>query len=341
MNLIRIAVLGTGSIGSRHATVLHAAGYEPIVISIRAPGTTGGAASTMLAARSLEHAAVMGARRCIIATETGRHAEDALLALSLGFDVLIEKPLDVNGTRARLVSDRSAAVGRKAYVAFNLRFSASMGRFRELLRELGGIHSVRVECQSYLPDWRPSRPYHESYSARTEGGGVLRDLCHEVDYAGWLFGWPSKVQGRLRNTGRLGIDSDESADLAWEGAGGCEVTVRLDYLTRQTRRRMTADGEHGSVEWDGVSNVVTFTRAGGPTCRDHAPQERNEMFAAEHAAFINATSSDEGVTDDRLATCEEGVRSMEVLDAARLSTESRREEAVGVVAVNEKGVQAS
>ncbi len=38
-------------------------------------------------------------------------------------------------------------------------------------------------AQSWLPDWRPDRDYRESYSARLDEGGVLRDLVHEIDYA--------------------------------------------------------------------------------------------------------------------------------------------------------------
>ena len=111
---------------------------------------------------------------------------------------------------------------------------------RDLLPQIGAVHAVRVECQSYLPDWRPGSDYRESYSARADEGGVLRDLIHEIDYATWLFGWPVAVTARYGNTGRLGIAAEEWAELAWEAPADVEVSMRLDYLTRPPRRVMRA-----------------------------------------------------------------------------------------------------
>ena len=50
--------------------------------------------------------------------------------------------------------------------------------------------SAHVSCQSWLPDWRPGRDYRESYSARADEGGALRDLVPELDYATALLGRP-------------------------------------------------------------------------------------------------------------------------------------------------------
>ncbi|TAK12820.1 MAG: Gfo/Idh/MocA family oxidoreductase [Acidobacteria bacterium] len=325
---IRVAVLGTGSIGARHIQVLGDAGFEPIAISVRAPGTTGGAPAGTLAARDLSEAAAMGASRCVVATDTGRHLADTLEAIGCGYDVLVEKPLSVDASAAREICHAAASAGRRAFTAFVFRFSDSLNRFRELLPNAGQLHAVRVECQSYLPDWRPNRPYRDTFAAREAEGGVLRDLSHELDYAGWLFGWPDKVQGRLRNTGRLGIQADESVDAAWEGAGGCEVSLRIDYLTRQTRRRVTADGDQGSLVWDAIRNTVTWLAPGQAPVEESRPQERNAMFAAELQAFLAATAGSAVGHDPRIATAEDGFRSLALSDAIRLSSRTRREEAI-------------
>lgn len=324
----RVAVLGTGSIGARHIEVLAAAGYEPIAISVRAPGTIGGAPAGTLTAANLRDASAIGARHCIIATDTGRHGQDTIEAIACGYDVLVEKPLAIDAPAAGDMCRAAAAAGRQIFTAFVFRFSDSLNRFRELLPSVGQIHAVRVECQSYLPDWRPQRPYLDTFAARENEGGVLRDLSHELDYACWLFGWPDRVQGRMRNTGRLGIQSDESVDAAWEGAGGCEVSLRIDYLTRQTRRRLTADGDRGSLVWDAVRNTVTWLAPGEPAVEHSVPQERNAMFSGEHRAFLGATANAGEVIDTRLATGAEGFRSLALSDAIRRSSKSRREETI-------------
>ena len=192
--------------------------------------------------------------------------------------------------------------------------------------QLGQIHLVRIECQSYLPDWRPTRPYQESYSAKKDEGGVLRDLIHEVDYATWLFGWPTAVQARLRNLGRLGIDAEETAELFWEGDNGCLISMNLDYLSRPARRKMQAMGEHGTLTWDGIAKTVRLALVGEKEQCFHFDQTVDEMYLAQDIAFLNVDDND--ALDIRLATGPDGIKALALCDAARLASKTRREEQV-------------
>ena len=156
-------------------------------------------------------------------------------------------------------------------------------------------------------------------------GGVLRDLIHEIDYAGWLFGWPRALQARVKNLGRLGIAAPELAELTWETPGGCVVSIALDYLSKPSRRRMRACGERGTIEWDGIREVVMAQVDGTPFREVQSRHTRDEMFLAQARAFISARCES---SNPRLATGEEGVKALAVCDAARRASESRREEPV-------------
>ena len=321
-----VAVVGTGNIGVRHLETLRRIKWaHRIAIPTRPERLRQLAAAGHLAARDLDHAVQMGATLCIVATDTSRHVEDGLAAIHRGLNVLIEKPLATNAQGARHLMAQAAAAHRNIYVGCVLRFSESLGAFRNLLDRVGALHTVRVECQSYLPDWRPNRPYQETYSARAEDGGVLRDLIHEIDYAGWLFGWPGTLQARVKNLGRLNIAAPELAELTWETSSGCVVSIALDYLSKPSRRRMRACGERGTIEWDGIRDVVTVEVDGTPLREVKSTQTRDEMFLAQARAFINASGSS---PDPRLATGEDGVKALAVCDAAWRASESRREEPV-------------
>ena len=277
-----------------------------------------------MAAASIAEARAEGATACIIATDPNRHVSDAVEAMKSGMDVLVEKPLATDAAEARRLQSAVPALGRRAFVGCVLRFSESLNSFRSLLPLIGALHSVRVECQSYLPEWRPNRPYKESYSARAHEGGVLRDLIHEIDYSCWMFGWPEHVQAYLDDGSRLGISSETQAHLIWKSPAGVLVSICLDYLTRPARRRVTAFGEIGTLEWDGVQQRITrHSSSGQPEVRTSS-QDRDALLQAQDSAFIRSAIT----ADERLATLEDGVRALAICDAARIGAASARREVV-------------
>lgn len=324
--MLIVAVIGTGSIGMRHCDVLRRLpDVSVIAVPKRPERVVALAEQGYTVAKSIREAADRGATLGIVASDTASHVEDGLSAMQNGLDVLIEKPLSVDASRAQLLSVRADELNRKVSVGYCLRFSGSLNKFRELLRAIGRIHAVRIECQSYLPDWRPARSYRDSYSACANQGGVLRDLIHEIDYAGWIFGWPASLHGRVRNLGRLGIAADETADLQWERPDGGVVSIRLDYLSKPPRRRMTAFGELGTLHWDDVKNIVVLALADELEQVLPFTQTRDEMMLAQAQAFLRVRG---GGNDSRLATARDGLMSLAVCDAARRSSESGREEKV-------------
>jgi len=323
---MKIAIIGTGSAGSQHLAVIKSLdGVVPVAVPRRPSQIIEIDAAGFETASDIHSAASAGAHAAIIATDTARHVADAHSALSEGLDVLVEKPLAVNSKEAGDLVKQAGKVGRTIFVACVLRFSESLDSFRELLPEIGQLHSVRVVCGSYLPDWRPNRPYLDSYSARANEGGVLRDLVHEIDYTGWIFGWPSLLSASLKNTGRLKIDAEEIADLRWETPAGCLVSVSLDFLSKPARRQIVASGENGTLEWDAIKQTVSLAVPESDLRTICSPQTKQDLFEAQGQAFVNALRGD---CDPRMATGEDGVRALAVCDAARRASESRREEPV-------------
>ena len=321
-----VSVLGTGSIGTRHLRVFRdLVGAEVSAIPVRAIRRSELQASGFEVCSNLEEAIAGGARAVVVATDTSRHVTDLRLALELGCSVLVEKPLSASTSVLSEVARLTAQARGCVYVACDLRFDLSLLQFRQRLHEIGAIHAVRIECQSYLPEWRPDRDYRQSYSARAAEGGVLLDLIHEIDYAAWLFGAPSRVFAQLQNCGRLGIQSEEAADLYWETPDAAAISIRLDYLSRTTHRTMHAYGASGEIEWDGVAQTVTLRIKDQPPQMAHFPQERDATMRDQNTAFLRAACGGDPGT---LTTFEEGAVAVSICDAARLSSASGKLEAV-------------
>ncbi len=323
---IQVTVLGTGSIGSRHLSVLRdLLGMEPIALPVRPGRAAELEKQGYRVASALSPAAGPELGACIVATSTERHVADVQQALRSGYAVLAEKPLSHDLTGLGELKSLADARRLKVFVGCNLRFHQGLRKFREWLPKLGRVHSVRIECQSYLPEWRPQSDYRQSYSAREGVGGVLLDLIHEIDYAVWLFGRPEKVFAKLQNTGRLGIQSEEAADLWWQSPSGAAVSIRLDYITRRSTRRMRAVGENGTLEWDAVGGCVRWAPNQGQEQVLNISQERDVMYRDQAEAFLRAIrGGDPGV----LTSLDEGADGVAVCDAARCSSRSGQEEAV-------------
>jgi len=319
------AVLGTGSIGARHLRVLRDLVGAPVsAVPVRASRRWELEDQRFKVCSTLEEAVAGGARAVVVATDTARHMADLGAALKLGCCVLVEKPLSPMASGLAELARSINGTNQRVYIACDLRFDASLLHFRQRLPEIGKAHSVRIECQSYLPDWRPGRDYRQSYSAREAEGGVLLDLIHEIDYAVWLFGPPSQVFARLANFGRLGIAAEESADLYWQAPGGTAVSIRLDYLTPSTHRNMSVYGEWGEIEWDGVAQSVSLCCRDSMERRDF-PEGPDATMRDQDAAFLEAAS---GGDADTLTTFAEGALAVSICDAARRSSMSGKFEAV-------------
>jgi predicted dehydrogenase len=319
-------VLGTGSIGMQHLRAFQSLRKTKIFAApIRPERLQELSEAGFTTCKDLRQASKNGAVLAILATDTGRHVRDLGAALKAGLHVLVEKPVSPTAECATTLRRIKQHADRQVFVGCVLRFSESLNQFRAWLPRLGPIHQVRIECQSYLPDWRPHRPYRNSYSARLDDGGVLRDLIHEIDYAGWLFGWPVALQARLKNLGRLGIESEEVAELSWEIQSQTVVSITLDYLTRPPHRNMRAFGERGVLEWNGLTQKVRLEPVRGKPEEFVLLQTRAEMFLSQAKAVVQACR---GNIDERLASLEDGIKATAICDAARLASTNRREERI-------------
>lgn len=319
MTLPLVLVWGTGSIGRRHLQVLDEAKLaQPLALPVRPnPAPDLSFATTV---PDLRTAVNRGATTVIIATNTSRHVDDTEAALLCGCAVLVEKPLAMDaeqGSRLFRVVEHGED---RVRVGYNLRFVPSLFAFRAHLHRIGPVHHVSVACQSFLPDWRPAADYRVSYSARASEGGVLLDLSHEIDYARWVFGEPHRVSASLTNSGVLGIESEEAADITWVMPDDSTITFRLDYLTREPRRCMRAFGRDGEITWDAIRDEVTLRLHGQPERRIEVGKvERNTVFAAQARAFL---AGPDGSEWDRLASLEDGLRVLVLCDAARRASRS-------------------
>ena len=248
-----VLVVGAGSIGSRHARNLHAAGAT---VSLTDPSSERARAVGAAHPVPFDLDSLVGYDGIVVASPTSAHLDQALVALETGAKVLVEKPLALSSVGTEALRDAADQV----MVGFNLRFHPPVAKIVDLAHqgEAGRITSVRAWFGSYLPDWRPTIDYRSSYSARAElGGGVLLDAIHELDLLVWLLGGSFDVVGaQIARLGELEIDVEDTVKALLRHDTGVLAEVSLDYLSRRYRRGLEIIGTDATLRLDWAREVI-------------------------------------------------------------------------------------
>ena len=270
--MTRALIVGYGSIGQRHASCLADLSCDVAVVSQQSN-------ITLRSFTKLEEAvAVVAPDYVVVANETARHAAtiEALAATSFRGALLVEKPL----------SDKPyhppAALFAKFAIAYNLRFHPVVTALRQRLQQTP-VLAVHVSVGQHLADWRPGRDFHATYSAsREQGGGVLRDLSHELDYLLWLFGPWRRVAALGGCTGALGIAADEYWSILCEFERAPIAHLRLSYLDRPARREIVITTAAATLQADLIANTLTINGV-----IETFAVDRNSSYRAMHHAMLD------------------------------------------------------
>ena len=314
-----VVIRGMGSIGRRHARVLRTLGHDVRGWPVRPRET--GADGIPLLTDSDALAAVAVADLVVVSSDTARHVDDARRVLDAGARrVLVEKPVAPTAAEASRLQAHPLAAERVA-VAAPLRAHLGFAQFRTAVSALPAPRYATVFSQSWLPSWRPERDYRDSYSARRDEGGALRDLVHEIDYAAVVFGPPRHVCAVLDVTGPLDVAAEQGATVLWSTAAG-SVTVRVDYVTRPSRRGALVTSPSGSVAWDPTTATVTLVGADGYSTTTRTPEDLDRDTVMGRQARAALTLDPASPLEERLgagapASLAEGVLAVQACDDAR------------------------
>ena len=144
--------------------------------------------------------------------------------------IVVEKPL----SSVKMVY----APKNSVFVAYNMRFHPVIQKLNVMLSGQKILH-FSARCGQFLPTWRTGSDYKKSYSYElNKGGGVLRDLSHEIDYTYWLCGdfkLKSALSGALSS---LHTKSDDVTTILAESGDGAHIQIQMDYLSFRPKRNI-------------------------------------------------------------------------------------------------------
>ncbi|MEJ1194228.1 Gfo/Idh/MocA family protein [Pseudarthrobacter sp. CCNWLW207] len=223
---LKIAITGCGVIGRTHAVALQEFPETSIVALIDAlPDAADSLADFIEASgrpRPTVHTSIeeaLGAADIdlvALATPSGLHIQQSLEVLAAGKHVVIEKPLDVDLSRAQEIeaaANEAARSGVVASVISQHRFdqasvavadAVAKGRFGRLTSAIASVAWWRGQNYYDSGDWRGTW-------SMDGGGALMNQGVHTVDLLLWFMGRPVEIHA---HTARLAHERIEVEDTA-------------------------------------------------------------------------------------------------------------------------------
>lgn len=296
-----VLLVGYGSIGRRHDDVLSSLGVVSNIDLVTKQNI-----KNRTCYKDLK--AIKGLNQYdyfVIASETNKHSEQLSFLESQVADKIIfcEKPLFDSEYNLSIVKN-------KVFVGYVLRFHPILQTLQARLENQKVIYA-NIRCGQYLPTWRPEADYRNSYSAKkSQGGGVLLDLSHEIDYVSWLLGEivvKNSFQGTVSD---LEIDSDDLTMLFGYTKSGAIINLSLDYISKSAYREISLHTNKETYLIDLITNKLSITdKKGIKKNTSLNTLERNHLFEKMHLSILSNT--------DVACNYQEGLRVMSVISAVQ------------------------
>jgi len=266
----RIMVIGTGSIGRRHAENLAKLGAQVTTVGWR--GTSPAQIADMMTA---------GYDGVVIATATQVRLPLVQAAARAGVPMYIEKPLAFTQQDLAQITAAASPVAGRSMVGFMMRYHPA---FRDLAQsDLSDTFRFDFAIGHDVTQWRENWRFSESYAAQAQGGGVLLDLCHELDMAACLF-TGLRVDG-VASVGHAAYPGVDMASRIMLSRPGLSGSVAMDYLAPRLIRRAQIAGTQTVRDYDFAAQSYTVSQAAHIKTPAH-PLERNAMFMNAAQDFL-------------------------------------------------------
>lgn len=243
----RILIIGYGSIGKMHANILRKK-FKKISIFIFSKQKIPKYFNKI---ESLNNIKGYKFQYVYICSKTNFHIRHLKIIDSQlkNINIIIEKPLFEKFYNYR--SNKNNIL-----VAYNLRFHPVIKFIKNFIKNKN-IFFINIYCGSYLPNWRNNINYINSYSSsKKDGGGVLLDLSHEIDYLTWIFGKINKIDFKDSNKiSNLNINSEDHLIVAGK-VSNVKFIINMNYYSKINERFIKIYGNNFTLKGDLISNKV-------------------------------------------------------------------------------------
>jgi predicted dehydrogenase len=331
----KLAVLGAGMIGKRHAELI-ANEPQATLSAIVDPSPVGRRVAEQLGARWFAGFAELAAADrpdgVIIATPNHLHVQNGLEAIGAGVPAIVEKPLAVDVASGATLVNAAEKSGVPLLVGHHRRYNPMIGKAKEIVESgrLGRLVTVHGACWLVKPD-----DYFTPAWRREKGGGpVLLNLIHDVDLLRYLCGEVVSVQAYESNAIR-GNPVEDTAVILLRFANGALGTLTVsDCVVAPWSWELTAGEnpayprqEQSCYQIGGAQGSLTIPQLEiwsnprergwwGPLARERAPFVPGDPLRVQIRHFCAVIRGEAAP----IASGREGLNTLKVIEAIKASS---------------------
>jgi predicted dehydrogenase len=313
--VVKVGVLGYGSMGRRHAEHAAEDGHTVIVYDPCSPWDGYASHGGRVNAVDTEEAALAyGVDAVVIASPASEHARQFWLCAHRSLPVFIEKPLaeseqqfwhamnpDVCFTTTGIGVATAAGRVPVQMVGYNLRFHAGMQWVQRHLRRIGCVLVANVWVHCDRSRW-PGRHYAHT----------VLECSHEIDLVLWLVGEGTVVSAKHDRSAR-----HWRIALRHSGAIGPISIVELHDAFDGYSRGGLVEGTLGRIDWSWDAPTGHFI-ATGSACDWNSTVEMTvtpeDTYRAELRTFLQAVERQDVQPRPYL---QDGLQVLRAVDRAR------------------------
>lgn len=333
---VRFAVVGCGRISANHFAAMRQHGDRVELV-----GVCDIDAAALNAAMKLTGAPGYGSLQellaganadiVVLATPSGLHPEQAILAAEAGRHVMTEKPMATRWEDGKRMVQACDAAGARLFVVKQNRYNPPLQLLKRAVEKgrFGRIYMVTVNVF-----WTRPQSYYDSARWRGtwefDGGAFMNQASHHIDLLDWLIGPVESVHAYTATLARsIEVEDTGVANIRWRTGALGSVSVTMLTYPKNFEGSITIIGEKGTAKVGGVAlNEIQHWAFAEPDGDDAKIRSANyattSVYGPGHPSYYDNVikvlrGEAEPQTDGR-----EGLRALELLIALYRSARDGR-----------------
>ena len=296
--MMKVLVVGLGSIGQRHTRLLAAQGEYVVDACDELPAARERLGDLAINQFFSSYKEALQSKPDVVflCSPTPYHVAHVMTALEAGCHVFCEKPLTYSLAEGNRLLERMHGSDRHVNIGFHLHFHKGLMEMKRIIGEglIGEVLQVDARVGTYITLKNSVTRYQ-----REQKGSLFGDYTHQFDLLYWLTGRkPDKMLVLAAEREGVELSSDPNiADILFRFRDPMQAHIHLNYIQMPQRHTYEITGTKGWVYLDAENMYADIGSAEANTLsRVQFVQERDDMYREEHRLFFK--SIDEGTRQE-------------------------------------------